>query len=184
MNHSSAAPDCPDCGQPMVLRATRTGKQFYLCPEYPRSKTALPIEGNPSIGMANKIIDRRVDKENSASKDTMRPMRRSNSGKPVDSGEHQWKQRARDHQLGRRVEIEVVTVRRVLSPEIQDVLLSGRDQIGLLYWYDYDAIVLQKLLPRTGEGVVSTSVHLLELTFDRLWGEHGFVTGVIQSLEP
>lgn len=42
-------PLCPKCGSRMVLRSARTGdqagKQFYGCPNYPRCRGILPVEG-------------------------------------------------------------------------------------------------------------------------------------------
>ncbi len=41
------APDCPQCGQPMVLRTARqgarAGSQFWGCSTYPKCKGVVPL---------------------------------------------------------------------------------------------------------------------------------------------
>jgi hypothetical protein len=43
------APFCPRCGDRMLLRIARTGdkagQKFYGCPNYPKCRTTLPVEG-------------------------------------------------------------------------------------------------------------------------------------------
>lgn len=44
---SGFIPDCPRCGEPMVLRTAKTGKgagqQFWGCPDYPKCKGTIPL---------------------------------------------------------------------------------------------------------------------------------------------
>ncbi len=44
---SGAAPLCPSCGMPMVLRTARQGahqgQQFYGCPNFPRCRKIIPL---------------------------------------------------------------------------------------------------------------------------------------------
>ena len=46
---SSLAPDCPNCGTPMVLRTVRSGanqgNQFWGCPNYPRCRGIVQVAG-------------------------------------------------------------------------------------------------------------------------------------------
>ena len=44
-------PDCPECGDPMVIRKNRsTGQQFYGCVLYPQCDGTEPIDDRPQKG--------------------------------------------------------------------------------------------------------------------------------------
>ena len=49
---AGAAPVCPKCGVPMVVRTAgrgeRRGERFYGCPNYPKCRETLPYDGDPS----------------------------------------------------------------------------------------------------------------------------------------
>ena len=45
---SDYIPECPECGEDMVVRTNRTtGEQFYGCSMYPSCDETESIDGNP-----------------------------------------------------------------------------------------------------------------------------------------